>query len=84
MKCAIRVKANGKRTVEDTKRHTVLGSNITKWMAESMEKISRDRAGWGRLVRCEIRAADHHSLCHKLSFKCSCELSKVLHNFIQV
>ena len=35
--------------------------NITKRMAESMEQISRNRAGWRISVLIATRAADHHS-----------------------
>ena len=39
---------------------TSYSSNITKWMNESMERITRDtrdRAEWRRLIRCAARAA---------------------------
>ena len=39
-------------------------SNITHWMSESMEQITRDssdRVGLRRLVRCAARADDHQS-----------------------
>ena len=39
-------------------RHTAVGlPNITKWMSENMERITRDTrdgAGWRRLVRCAV------------------------------
>ena len=43
---------------------TSYSSNITKWMNERMERITRDtrdRDEWRRLIRCAARAADHHS-----------------------
>ena len=48
--------------VEDQQQHQ---TNITKWMSESTERITRDtrdRAGWRRLVRFAARTADHHSV----------------------
>ena len=45
---------NGKRRLGRHK--TSYSSNITQWMADSMEQISRDRAGWRILVRCAARA----------------------------
>ena len=62
VKCVIQGKVSEKRRRGRPK--TSYSSNITKWMCESMERItrdSRDRAGWRRLVRCAARAADHHS-----------------------
>ena len=44
--------------------NTSYNSNITKWMTESNERITRgtrDRADWRRLVRFAARAADRHS-----------------------
>ena len=38
----------GSEGLEDIRRQP---SNITKWMADSMEQISRDRAGWRRSRR---------------------------------
>ena len=48
----------GSEGLEDVRRHTV---TITKWIAESMEQILRDRAGWRTSVRCVTPATDHHS-----------------------
>ena len=59
VKCAIQGKVNGKRRLG--RRNMSYSSNITKWMAESMEQILRDRAGWRTSVRCATPAADHHS-----------------------
>ena len=62
LKCLIQGKVSGRRRHGSPK--TSLISNITKWMSESMERITRDtrdRPGWRRLVRCAARAADHHS-----------------------
>ena len=62
VKCVIQGKVSGKRKRGRPK--TSYSSNITKWMSESMERITRetrDRDGWIRLVRCAARAADHHS-----------------------
>ena len=88
---------NGKRRLGRHK--TSYSSNIRTWMAESMEQISRDCAGWRRLVRCatpggigknnkNLHVITHstHSTCHTLSFwfRCICQLSKVLDNFIHV
>ena len=62
VKCVIQGKVSGKRRRGRPK--TSYSSNITKWMTESMERItgeSRDRAGWRRLIRCEAQVADYHS-----------------------
>ena len=62
VKCVIQGKVSGKRRRGTPK--TSYSSNITKWMTESMERITRDardRDEWRRLVRCAARAADHHS-----------------------
>ena len=62
VKCVIQGKVSGKRRRGIPK--TSYSSNITKWMNESMERITRDtrdRDEWRRLVRCAARAADHHS-----------------------
>ena len=48
----------GSEGLEDIRRQP---SSITKWMADSMEQISRDRAGWRRSRRCATPAVDHHS-----------------------
>ena len=52
VKCVIQAQVNGKRRCG--RPNTSYSSNmyITNWMAESMEEITRDRAGWRRLVRC--------------------------------
>ena len=53
---------NGKRRLGRHKTpYRVYSSSITRWVAESMEQISRDRTGRRRSVRCATRAADHHS-----------------------
>ena len=62
VKCVIQGRVSVKRRRRRPK--TSYSSNITKWMSESMERItrdSRDRAGWRRLVRCAAQVADHHS-----------------------
>ena len=62
VKCVIQCKVSGKQWRGWPK--TSYRSNITKCMSESMEQITRetrDRDGWRRLVRCAVRAADHHS-----------------------
>ena len=62
VKCVIQGKVSGKQRRGRPK--TSYSSNITKWMTESMERITRitrDRAEWRRLVRCAARAANHHS-----------------------
>ena len=58
VKCAIQGKVNGKR--RHGRHKTSYSSNITTWMAESMEQIPRDGAGWRRSVLCATRAADLH------------------------
>ena len=62
MKCVIQGKVSRKRRRGRPK--TSHSSNITKWMSENMDRITRetqDRAGWRRLVRRAARTADHHS-----------------------
>ena len=61
------VQTNRKRK-SGKRRHgrpkTSHNSNITKWMSENRERITRDtrdRDEWRRLVRYAARAADHHS-----------------------
>ena len=57
--CVIHRIVNEKRRLGRHK--TSYSGNITELMADGMEQISRDRAGWRRLVRCVTRAADHYS-----------------------
>ena len=62
VKCVIKGKVSGKRRRGRPKMS--YSSDITKWMNESMERITRDtrdRDEWRRLIRCAARAADHHS-----------------------
>ena len=62
VKCVIQGKVSGKR--RRGRPETAYSSNSTKWMYESMERITRntrDSTEWRRLVRCAARAADHQS-----------------------
>ena len=62
VKCVIQGKVSGKR--RRGRPNTSSSSNITKWINESMERITRDtrdRDEWRTLIRCAARAADHHS-----------------------
>ena len=63
VKCAIQGEVSGKRRRGRPK--TSHSSNITKWMNESIRYGANneghtDRDEWKRLIRCAVRAANHH------------------------
>ena len=62
VKCMIQGKVSG--NPRRGRPMTSYSSNITKWMNESMYRITRDtrdRDEWRRLIQCAARGADHHS-----------------------
>ena len=62
VKCVIQGKVSGKR--RRGRPNKSYSRNTTKWITESMERITRDtrdRDKWIILIRCAARATDHHS-----------------------